>query len=330
MTRVKLTAISILAVFSILTFAWPAPAQDQRVLVTVNDLPITNFDIDVRINLWKLLGLSTKRANIRKDALNAIIDDVAKIEEAKKYRAEATEKDIEQRLDRVAKGLKTDSNGLQAKLKEQGISMTALRQYVSAQFAFNRLIIGKYKEKVEVTSAEVDQKMEEIKADINGQINKIKSDPRMKPITVYELMEITFPVDSEEMLQSRFVEAAQFAGKFKGCKSARAAASGIFNVKLGKVIEADGRKVPAQMKTAFSKVGPGKAVGPFRSQKGIQLWGFCGTRKISPQLPKATLPSRDQVQNIIVNEKYDALEKKYGQLFRKNLLIEYRDPTYAE
>jgi peptidyl-prolyl cis-trans isomerase SurA len=305
-----------------------ALAQDQKVLVTVNDKPITSFDVDARINLWKLLGGNTKKT--RKQALNDIIDDIAKIEEAKKYKAEATEKDIDERLERAAKGMKTDAAGLKGKLKEQGVSLSAMRQYLAAQVAFGRLLSGKYKEKIDVSEAEIDAKMNEVKANVNGQLAKIKADPRMQPVTVMEIMEINFPVDGPDVLTARAADASQYASRFKGCKSARSAASGIFNVKIGKKIEADSRRLPAELKSAFTKSGPGKAIGPFRSPKGLQLWAYCGSRKITPKLPKAELPSRDQIKAALLNEKYDAVESKYGKRFRKGLLIEYRDPAYAE
>lgn len=303
-------------------------AQDQKVLVTVNDKPITSFDVDARINLWKLLGGGKPKT--RKQALNDIIDDIAKVEEAKKFRAEAKEAEIDERLARVAKGLNTDSAGLKGKLKAQGVSMSAMRQFLAAQIAFSRLLSGKFKEKVDVSDAEIDAKMGEIKSSINSQLAKIKADPRMQPVTVMEIMEINFPVDSPDLLASRAAEVGQYVSRFKGCKSARAAASGIFNVQVGKKIEADSRRLPPQLKSAFSKAGTGKVLGPFRSPKGLQLWAYCGSRKISPKLPKAELPSRDQVRTALLNEKYDAIESKYGKKLRKGMLIEYRDPSYAE
>jgi peptidyl-prolyl cis-trans isomerase SurA len=207
--------------------------------------------------------------------------------------------------------------------------MTELRRYIEAQIAFNRILAGKYKEKITVSDAEVDAKLSEFKQQVNSQLAKIKADPRMQPITVYQLLDISFPVDSPDLLQSRFAEAMQYSQQFKGCKSARAAASGIFNVRIGKTVEADGRKLPPQMKAAFSKAGSNKAIGPFRNKSGLQLWALCGTRKITPQLPKADLPNRDQVKNVLLNQKYDEVEKRYGRQFRESLLIEYRDQTYA-
>lgn len=117
MTRILPTVALVLALFT--ASHGLALAQDQKVLATVNDKPITSFDVDARMNLWKLMGRKSK--GTRKAALNEIIDDIAKVEEARKYRAEATEKDVE-KMERVAKGLGTDAAGLKAKLKKQGVS----------------------------------------------------------------------------------------------------------------------------------------------------------------------------------------------------------------
>jgi peptidyl-prolyl cis-trans isomerase SurA len=310
--------------------ALPAQAADQGVVATANDIPITSLDLTARINLWKLLGRRSTSASPRKEALEAIIDDIAKIEEAKKYGAQASDKEIAERLKSVAKGLGTDEAGLGGKLKSQGISKAAMEQYVAAQLAFNRLIVGKYKEKVDVSQADVDAKMQSIRSEINAQVAKIKADPRMQPVTVYELLEVSFPVDSPDLMQARLGDAAVFLGKFKGCGSARAAASGIFNVKIGKKVEADGRKLPPPLKQAFDKAGVGKAIGPVRAPNGFQLYGFCGKRSIKPPPPKVAYPTEDQVKNAVLNEKYGAIEKKYAGMFRKNVVVEYLDPTYAQ
>jgi peptidyl-prolyl cis-trans isomerase SurA len=324
--------LRILACAACFAFAPIAQAQDQKVIVTVNDLPITSFDVQQRMNLWKLVGGGGPDAG-RKRALNELIDDIAKVEEAKKYNAQPSEKEIDARIAEVATGLKTDGKGLQGKLRAQGVSVTAMRQYLAGQIAFGRILKGKYKVSVAATPAEVDRKLSGYKAEINGKLNKFMSDPRMQPITVYQIQEITFPVEGEmtpEVLQSRAIEANGYLGKFKGCKSARSAASGIFNVRVGKLIEADGRKLPPQLKAMLDKSNPGRAIGPMRSPGGMQVLAFCGVRKISPPKPKVQYPTRKQAEAAVLNEKYAEVVTKYSSQFRKGLLIEYRDPSYAQ
>ena len=312
-------------------------AEGQQVLVTVNDLPLTSFDVEQRINLWKLLGENHGSGQAaRKFALDELIDDIAEIQEAKKAKADANEKEIDERLAGVAKGLKTDAAGLKGKLKAQGIGLSAMKQYLSAQIAFSRLIRGKQKEKIDVSPADVDRKLASYKAEIDGKLRKVMSDPRMKPITVYQLLEINFPIDagggeiSNELVQSRAIEANQYLSKFKGCGSARAAASGIFNVQVGKKIEADSAKITGAMRNALNKTKVGQAIGPMRSPNGLQLLAFCGVRKIVPPKPNVVYPTRAQAESILLNEKYVAVQSKYKGFWRKGLLIEYRDPSYAQ
>jgi peptidyl-prolyl cis-trans isomerase SurA len=311
-----------------------ATAQDQKVLVTVNDTPLTSYDVDQRISLWKLLG-QNRGNGARKAALNELIDDIAKINEAKKLRIEPTEKEVDVRLAEVATGLKTNPEGLKSKLKAQGITIAAMRTYFSAQIAFGRILKGKYNVSVKATPEEVDRKLNGYKSEINGKLAKVLADPRMRPITVYQVQEINFPIDggeggiTNELIQSRAIEANAYLSKFRGCKSARAAASGIFNVRVGKMVEADGARLPKPLKAALDRTKVGRAIGPSRTPNGLQLLAFCGIRKIVPPKPKVSYPTRQQAENAVLNEKYERVVSKYSSQFRKGLLIEYRDPSYG-
>lgn len=327
---------SVLLVLLPILFAGAVSAGDQKVLVTINDMPLTSYDVEQRINLWKLLGENHGGGEAaRRFALNELIDDLAEVEEAKKFGAQASDKEIEVRLGTVAKGLKTDLPGLRGKLKAQGITIGAMKQYLAGQIAFSRLVNGKQKENFSVSKVEVDNKLASYKAEIDGKLRKFMSDPRMQPITVYELLEINFPIDggadgiTNELLQSRAIEANQYLQRFKGCKSARAAASGIFNVRVGKMIEADGSKLPKPLRAALGKTKVGTAIGPMRANNGLQLLAFCGVRKILPPKPAVAYPTRAQVEGSLQNERYASIQAKYKGFWRKGLLIEYRDPAYA-
>ncbi len=323
----KIAAMLLLAWALVLEPAW---AQQAVVIATVNDKPVTGFDVVQRANLMKALG--DKRPVDPKQLANDLIDDIVKIDEAVKMKVNPSDHDVQTRLQEVAKNFQTDAAGLTAKLEKQGIPGTVLAQFFAAQISFGRLLGTKYHVQVEVTDAEVDKKLEEIKAEINGKVSKIESDPSRQPIKVYSLIEINLPVDSPDpqLLQSRAIEAQQIIAKFKGCGSAKAAAEGIFNVQVGKQIEADGRKLPPPLKAGFDKGGVGHALGPVRGPKGLQVLGFCGTRMITPPKLNVTLPTRDQVKNLVTNQKYEDVKVKYSAILRKSAVIEYKDPAYAQ
>jgi peptidyl-prolyl cis-trans isomerase SurA len=326
LSRALLTLVTV----AFVTLGCPVFAQTAEVIATVNDTPVTSYDIDQRIKLLGILG-QTGGFDRRKIG-NDLINDVVKISEAKRYRIEPTEKEIDAALAGMAKGLKTDLTGLQNKFAKQGLSLISYRQYVSAQMSMSRLLSAKYKEKVQLDPGEADRKLAEIKADIASKINKIMSDPRNQPILVYSIVVIDFPVEGNDpqLRQSRAIEAAQYIQKFRGCSSARAAASGIFNVKVGKNIEADSRRLPKQLKAEFDKRGIGKAIGPIPAKTGIQVIAYCGNRTIAPKRPNAPLPTKDMIERVALNEKFDKIERKYVMIMRKNAVIEYKDQSYVQ
>jgi peptidyl-prolyl cis-trans isomerase SurA len=320
-----------LLVFICVGFNGAVQAQESVVIATVNDQPITSFDVEQRIRLLKSLGQPASVLG-RKKVANDLINDIVKMTEAKQYRMDATNDDVDSRLKSVAASMKTDLTGLPKKMKQQGIGMATLRQYIAAQMAFGRLLNTRFKEKVVADPNAVDRKLAEVKADINGKLAKIMADPRMQPVSVYSLLEINFPVDGNDpqLLQSRAIEASQYLSKFRSCSNARGPASGIFNVRVGKKIEADARKLPPQLKNLFDSKCPGHAYGPMRGAGGIQVMAFCSVRKIVPPKPSVQYPTRQQIENAVLNDRYGQVEEKYVAIMRKNSVIEYKDQSYAQ
>ena len=329
-TFFKLLPLALVLMFGALG---PAVAQNKGVIVVANDLPITDYDITQKLNLLKVLGTDVSGAS-RKEILNSLVDDVVKIAEAKRLNAAPTAGEVNGQISRVAKNLKLDSASLLSKLKERGVAPEFFRRYVNAQIGFSRVlsILKKKPEAATVSDADVDRKMGEIKGKANAQMNKILADPRMKPITVLSIVQYDLPVESDDpgLLQARAIETQQVIKQFNGCKNPRAASAGVFNVKVGKVVEADASKVPAELRQALISKGPGHAIGPLRGKNGLQVIGYCGSRKISPQKPKFEMPTREQVRNSLENDKFSSVEREVLKEARKRVYIEYRDKSYAQ
>ena len=312
-----------------------ALAETLGVVAIANDVPITELDVTQRISLMKILDDLPEKGLSRKMALQSIVDDVVKLAEAKRLKMAATDAEISKQVANMAKAMNSTPAGLATILAKQGISEETFRRYVAASVSFNRILGSKYRADVVIKPEDVDAKLAEIQKQYGSRLAEIKSDPRMKAVSVYTIMEINLPVEKDDamaaqLMQARAIEAMQVAGQFTSCKNARAAASGVFNVKFGKPIEADAAKLPKPMKAALDKVGPGKVIGPMRGKDGIQLLAFCGSRKITPQVPKFEMPTRQQVENALINEKYSVLEEIYMKEARSKIYVEYRNPGYTQ
>ena len=328
MTWRRLPAAALIAAL----LALASPALAANIVAIVNDQPITELDLTQRISLLEVMDDVPRGGLDKKAALRQMIDQTVKLQEAKRYNMLPSDAELTDRIKRLAKNLKLTPDQLYAKLEAKGISKEAFRDYVKAGMGFNRIIQGKYQQDIKASEAEVDAKMAELKSNISAETAKIMNDPRMKPITVYTLMEINLPIDGEDqmLVQSRAIEAAQVLQRLKSCNGLKAASEGIFNVQKGKTFEADSTKLPPQMKAALDKGGIGRAIGPMRGKTGIQLIALCDIRKITPPKPNFTMPTREQVERAVINEKYDELEEDYLSTARDKVYVEYRDPSYAQ
>jgi len=325
-----LLAATAAALIAIAPAASPARAAD--IVAIVNDQPITDLDLTQRIAMLEVMDDIPRGGIDKKKALRQLIDQAVKIQEAKRYNMLPSDTELKDRIKRLAQSMKLSVEQLYSKLEARGVSKQNFIDYVKAGMGFNRIIQGKYQQDIKVSDAEVDAKMAEFQSKISQEQSKIMNDPRMKPVTVYSLMEINLPVEGDDamLLQSRAIEASQVLQRLKSCSGLKAASEGIFDVKKGKTFEADANKIPPQMRTALDKVGVGRAIGPMRGKGGIQLIAFCGVRKITPPKPNFEAPTRQQVERAALNEKYDELEEQYLSTVRDKIYVEYRDPSYAQ
>ncbi len=296
-------------------------ATSQRLVVVVNDHPITDYDVDQRMRLNEVLGNSSgSEAQQRKAALEGLIDDVIKRAEAKRLNLEPTEQQVAEAIERMARNTGSTVDGLTAILRPKGVSMNTLRQYVSASLAFNWIANRQYNIQVNVDPSEIDRRLA-----------SMKSDPRFKPVLVYELQEVALPVEqlgdamADQLFQARAVEAQQLIQRFTGCANTRAAASGIFNVKISDVVKVPADQLPNDMKKALEDAGPGKLLGPMRIADGIQFIAFC--RRTTVETPP---PTREMVENQLHNEKYQLASQRILRDLRRSAYIDYKDSSRTQ
>jgi peptidyl-prolyl cis-trans isomerase SurA len=301
-----------------LSSAAAATAENRGVLAVVNDQPITGFDVEQRIKMTSVLGSGKKLT--RKEALELLINDVLKRAETTRLKATLTDEQVDAAVERLAKGSGTTIEGLEAKLKTVGITMKALRAQLLTNLSFNRVLVAKYKIKPHVEDAEIDRKLAQL-----------KQDPRLQPIQIFELREISLPMQSTgelvvtQLLQSRLMEAQQIQQKYTGCAKANEAIAGIFNIRISNVLQVQADKLPGKMRETLEKAGTKTLLGPMRAKDGIQLIAFCGKRMIAPEGP-----TREQVQRMLTEKVYDTYEEKYLRDLRRTALIDYKDSSLAQ
>lgn len=307
----------------VVAHASAAGAVSTRVVATVNDTAISAYQITQRIKLLKILRPRLVRGSLKqqqKVALQDLIDEKLKTEEAKKLKLLLPNERVVEIIAQTP-----SLKNLAARLKSQGLSSRLVNSYIATRMSWNRILSNKYPNQT-VTDEQVAARTEQFRKDLQRQAAE-------RTVSIYELLQITLPVDKQatpeltnEVARSRLIEADAITRRFKSCRSARKATSGVFNVRIGKRIPADPRKMPKQMRKTLDRAGPGSAfvagVSPDRS--AVNIMAYCGKKRIAPKAPTIT---PDIVKQRLEDERFQNLGKSYLRDLAKNAFIEYKDAS---
>ena len=126
----------------------------------------------------------------------------------------------------------------------------------------------------------------------------------------------------EQLVYARAIEGRQIVERYKGCSTLRQAADGVFNVRINKQIEAMAERLPPEMRKVLEQAGTKRLIGPMPSQDGVRLIAFCGKR--TAEAPK---PTREMVENLILNEKYSAAMELTVRELRRKSFVDYKDAS---
>ncbi len=132
--------------------ASPAPAQEGRVIATIAGVPITSFDIPQR---QRLLQIREGRPHSAEQALQDLINDRIKFAEARRFRVEANEQQVETAYAQVAQRSGIDPRGFDQVLRSQGIEPRVYKGKLRADLSWSNLIGARYGRTIFITDTQL-------------------------------------------------------------------------------------------------------------------------------------------------------------------------------
>lgn len=167
----KAHLLSAAMVFATFGAVAPAIAQPvgERVAAVVNDSPISTFDVRQRMRLMIITqGVEVPEeamGQFQQQALRDLIDEQLKLQEAERWDLTISDDQINQEISRIAESGGGSIQTLVVDLARQGIDMGTLRQKIRAEKAWERLVRGRYGERVNVTTGEVENFIDDLRDD---------------------------------------------------------------------------------------------------------------------------------------------------------------------
>lgn len=280
-----------------------APARAQQILVMVNGDPITTYDVSQRQRMHDLIERKSISA---KDALEALIDERIKIQQAIRLKMEVDQKDVDRMYAQVAERSGRTPEQLTAGFKQSGLDDRTFKQKLLADYVW-----GQY---VRARSGTVTIR----DADVIAALQK-RGETQMVA-TEYTLMPIVFVVPrSAGNYGARLAEANALRGRFVDCDAGAEMAKGLKEVVVRPKVTRLSSEMPAQLKQILDKTEVGKLTPPEVAQTGVETFAMCGKREV-----RGESSQKREIKDELTSSQFTAESKKFMAELRKQSLIDYR------
>jgi peptidyl-prolyl cis-trans isomerase SurA len=298
------TGSSIAAVFILLAVQSAAHAQ---IVALVNGDPVTAFDVAARS---KLIQLSTQKAPSRQEVLDELIDDRLKVQIAKRYIAEVPKREIETTYATIARRAGMSADQFTKSLTQAGISVDALKARIHADFVWGQIIRGKFRASLQVGEQEVAAKLQgSQKQDAPG------FDYTLRPIL------LLVPRGSpQSAFEARKRDADGLRARFQSCAEGLRLAMTMTDVAVRDTIKKDSAELGQSQRDALANTPVGRLTPPDVTPQGIELFAVCNK---TPSTETDTAAKRE-ARDVVFQERYQAVAKKYLKELRSQALIEMR------
>ncbi|MEQ8806951.1 MAG: peptidylprolyl isomerase [Rhodospirillales bacterium] len=260
----RLAAVLLLAIFA----ASPVPAQAQRmgIVATVNNTPISEYDLHARLKLViAMSGLPATRETAQQLApkiIDTLIEEELKRQEAKTLGIDIPDNAVETAVQRFEKSRGMPTNGMLDLLESLGLSKDVLYQQIRADLAWNDALRLRFRALTQIADEEVDEEIARLEAD------------KGKPVAL--LSEIFLPVDEQPKNKEIRGVAERILGELKGGAPFQAMAT-TFSQSPTAAVGGDLGWVPLnslapEISRALSSVKTGEFSPPIRTAAGWVIY----------------------------------------------------------
>lgn len=286
------------------TFALaPGAARAQAVLATVNNTPITSFDVDQRI---RLAGIVDRRKLDRKSALRELVDDQVKMIEARRIGFRVTEEGVQAEMSKLARANRQSDSEFENTVRRFGVEPRALRDKIRADIIWSTLLRDRARRGSHVSNAELESEVAARRKDA-------------RPSVEFELRSILFIVPRGAAPGAAERAAAAFRARFSSCETGFDQIADQKDVAVRQTIFRNSDDLSKPLVALLDKTPIGKMTPPSRSAEGIEMIAVCGRKERDN-----TANLRQSVAAEISERKITENTRGYIEELRKKADIRYR------
>jgi len=288
----------------------------NKIVLTVGSLPITLYDLKQEVKLLSILNPGKLENESIEDLQSLGIESLTikkiKEQEIKKNKLDNTEDEefIEYEISRILKSLNMDKPVLERVFAENQLEISDLKNHISIEIKWNRLVYGMYQNKIKIDEESVNKKVEEYSMKENS-------------YDEYFLSEIIVPVSDSQNPNDVYqkVKSRLLSEKFENV--AREISISQTRDAGGEVGWVNEKTIAEIVIKKIKDLNVGEITSPILIPEGIMIIKLNNKREIKNEINKDQLKRK-----IILNERDKILttySKMYLNKLKSNTMIEIND-----
>ena len=288
----------------------------NKIVLTVGSLPITLYDLKQEVKLLSILNPGQLEnqsiENLQSLGIESLTIKKIKEQEIKKNKLDNTEDEefIEYEISRVLKSLNMDQPALERVFAENQLEISDLKNHISIEIKWNRLVYGMYQNKIKIDEKSVNKKVEEYSMKENS-------------YDEYFLSEIIVPVSDSQNPNDVYqkVKSRLLSEKFENV--AREISISQTRDVGGEVGWVNEKTIAEIVIKKIKDLNVGEITSPILIPEGIMIIKLNNKREIKNEINKDQLKRK-----IILNERDKMLttySKMYLNKLKSNTMIEIND-----
>lgn len=247
--------------------------------------------------------------SLRKAALDELIDEKLKLQEAKRLNLLAGDDEANMMVKNIAERNKMTEAQFAQHLKSMGADISAMRERFRANISWHQVIRRRFGHQITVTERDIDRIVASAQSDDDALVE-------------LELQRITLAVPGkldQKVVAQRIQEAEALRRKANGCKGGQALAASIKDARFEALGRRKASAIAEPTRSLLLSAKDGEMLPPSVGQGGVELWAVCSRTTMTADLEKRTAAQEELRQ-----KEFEVLAQRHLKDLRQDAHIEYR------
>ena len=287
----------------------PASAQTFTIAVTVNDEPISEWDVDQRVKFYQATGAARQPVSaLRKRALNELVEEQLISQEARRLGVTVEEERIRAAINDRLKPIKRTFSQFKQYLTSRKVDIATLENQVRWQIAWSSVVSHTFRNQISVSESDIAEAAEEVTSN---------SAQEAEEIFVLQKILLGLADGADDLAVVRRMEEAEEIRKvFIDCKRNKSTLKRYSAVTIEDLPRAKADSLEEPTRSLVQQAKAGEMTPPNLTAGGVELIAVCARQ--------ADGGSRQLAERQLLNQELGMLASRHLRDLRQDAVVDYR------